>query len=131
MSAFIFERSFIEMKLDNVYVAEINAIISHKIEYMDLLYIGDEYEIIPIKFALIYSKKGTKYYDLQTGEEYKTLKNYPDTGDLIVDVKTMKSYRDFLYDEQEKNPHLKVKNNMFKRKMLTLFNDAKKDIKWR
>lgn len=82
---------------------------------------------MPIKLALIYSKhafSGTKYYDLQTGEEYETLKNYPRSGDLIVDVTKMKPYRDFLYNEQLKNPHLKVKDNMFKRKMLTLFNDA-------
>ena len=130
MSAFIFERSFIEMKLDNVYVAEINAIIAHDIVDMGLSF-KDEYKSIPIKLALIYSKKGTKYYDLQTGEKYKTFNDMPEHGDLIVNVKKMMSYRDFLYDEQEKNPHLKVKNNMFKRKMLTLFNDAKKDIKWR
>ena len=119
------------MKIDNVYVAVINVIIAHDTVSMGRSF-KDEYKSIPIKLALIYSKNdchGTEYYDLRTGEEYKTIKNYPDTGDLIVDVKTMKSYRDFLYNEQLKNPHLKVKDNMFKRKMLTLFNDAQKRCK--
>ena len=86
------------MKIDNVYVAVINIIIAH-----DTVSMGRSFK-----------------------DEYKTIKNYPDTGDLIVDVKTMKSYRNFLYNEQLKNHHLKVKDNMFKRKMLTLFNDAQK-----
>ncbi len=116
------------MKIDNVYVAVINAIISYNIVDMGPV-VKYGYEFIPIKIAIIYSKHdylGTEYYDLQTGEKYKTLKNYPENGDLIVDVKKMTPYRDFLYNEQLKNPHLKVKDNMFKRKMLTLFNDAQK-----
>ena len=116
------------MKIDNVYVAVINAIISYNRVIGGSL-IKDEYKYIPIKLALIYSKHdcyGTKYYDLQTGEKYQTLKDYPRSGDLIIDVNKMKPYRDFLYNEQLKNPHLKVKDNMFKRKMLTLFNDAQK-----
>ena len=116
------------MKIDNVYVAVINAIISYNIVDMGPV-VKYGYEFIPIKIAIIYSKHdylGIEYYDLQTGEKYKTLKNYPENGDLIVDVKKMTPYRDFLYNEQLKNPHLKVKDNMFKRKMLTLFNDAQK-----
>ena len=116
------------MKIDNVYVAVINAIISYNIVDMGPV-VKYGYEFIPIKIAIIYSKhnySGTEYYDLQTGEKYKTLKNYPENGDLIVDVKKMTPYRDFLYNEQLKNPHLKVKDNMFKRKMLALFNDAQK-----
>ena len=119
------------MKIDNVYVAVINAIISHNIVDMGAV-VKYGYEFIPIKIAIIYSKynyPGTEYYDLQTGEKYNTLKNYPENGDLIVDVKKMTPYRDFLYNEQLKNPHLKVKDNMFKRKMLTLFNDAQQRYK--
>ena len=116
------------MNIDRVYVAVINAIISHNI-CSEGRVVRDEYKSIPIKFALIYSKHdylGNEYYDLQTGEKYKTLKDFPGNGDLVVNVKRMITYRAFLYNEQVRNSNLKVKDNMFKRKMLTLFNDAQK-----
>lgn len=118
------------MKLDNVYVATILVVTSHDMfNIVEKRALVEKYKLKAIKYALIYSKheySETNYYDLQTDEKYHTLKNYPEIGDLVVDVKNMMPYREFLYMEQEINHNLKVKDNMFKKKMLTLFNDARK-----
>lgn len=112
------------MKIDNVYITLIKVIVSG--EQKD--YMTTSFRLKSLKFALVYLKKNCldeyEYLDLETKQKYKTSKDYIDIGDLILDLDKMIPYRQFLYQEQQKNPNLKIKNNMFKRKMLTLFNEV-------
>lgn len=112
------------MKIDNVYIALIKVIVSE--EQRD--YMTTSFGLKSLKFALIYLKKNScdryEYRDLETKQKYKISKDYINIGDLILDLDKMIPYRQFLYQEQQKNPNLKIKNNMFKRKMLTLFNEV-------
>ena len=71
------------------------------------------------------------YYDLYTGEKYRKSTGCLVVGDIYTDLSNTIPYRQYLHDyyENNKNDNIKIKNKMFKKKMLTLFNDAQKRCK--
>lgn len=114
------------MKLNNVYIADICVITQRNVKINEIskkwiinfyfmpstVEIGYEF----VKKAIVY-KKDDQYIDLKTKEKYKILDSehcYP--GNLCVKSNTLIPFEKCLNENHEK-----VKNNMFKRKILILY----------
>lgn len=117
------------MKIDNVYVASvfvaINSVHENKDNEASL-----KISFKLLKQALIYIKQNNMgenvYIDLETKQKYRIKDAYCDIGFLCIDPKQLTPFRVYLYNEQQKNNELVVKNSIPKRKILTIFNDAQK-----
>ena len=67
------------------------------------------------------------YIDLETKQKYRIKDAYCDIGYLCIDPKQLTPFRVYLYNEQQKNNELVVKNSIPKRKILTIFNETNKE----
>lgn len=121
------------MNIDRVYVVLIKQATGRTLNRANGLVLLSK----DVRYALVYAKKNKvkrydyyDYYDLYTGEKYRKSTEHLLEGDIYIDLSNTIPYRQYLhnYYENNKNDNIKIKNKMFKRKMLTLFNDTKDNI---
>lgn len=116
------------MNIDRVYVALIKEATRRTLNCANGLVLLSK----DVGYTLVYAKKNKSkkydYYDLYTGEKYRKSTGCLVVGDIYIDLLNTIPYRQYLhhYYESNKIDNIKIKNKMFKRKMLTLFNDAQK-----
>lgn len=118
------------MNIDMVYVALIKQATGRTLNRANGLVLLSK----DVGYTLVYVKKGRykkyDYYDLYTGKKYRKSTECLVVGDIYIDLASTIPYRQYLhnYYENNKNDNIKIKNKMFKKKMLTLFNDTKDNI---
>ena len=119
------------MNIDRVYVALIKQATGRTLNRANGIVLLSK----DVRYTLVYAKKNKSkrydYYDLYTGEKYRKSTGCLVVGDIYIDLSNTIPYRQYLYDYYENNKidNIKIKNKMFKKKMLTLFNDAQKRYK--
>lgn len=118
------------MNIDRVYVALIKQATGRTLNRANGIVLLSK----DARYTLVYAKKNKckryDYYDLYTGEKYRKSTGCLVVGDIYIDLSNTIPYRQYLHDyyENNKNDNIKIKNKMFKKKMLTLFNDTKDNI---
>ena len=114
------------MNIDRVYVALIKQATGRTLNRANGIVLLSK----DVRYTLVYAKKNKSkrydYYDLYTGEKYRKSTGCLVVGDIYTDLSNTIPYRQYLHDyyENNKNDNIKIKNKMFKKKMLTLFNDT-------
>lgn len=119
------------MKIDNIYIVDLVIIISKDINYnKETLTATSTYSLQFLKKALVYEKKesdisGYNFMDLKTGRKYEKYgeRACHSVGDIVIYPKNgIIPFRRFLNElNKESDVNIKFKNNMTKRKILSIF----------